>query len=119
MDIWLSMIDNNGNFGVPINAGSRINSSADEITPFFNQLENKLYFSSNRKGGAGGFDVYSSLGRLNLWNKIDNLKWLNSKDDEMYLRFYELAKNLNFYCVDIKINYGFHGLRLNARKNQT
>ena len=88
MDIWLSMIDKNGNFGVPINAGERINTSSDEITPFFNPCDNTLYFSSNRKGGIGGFDVYKSSGKLNLWAKSSNVKQFNSKDDEMYLSFY-------------------------------
>ena len=92
MDIWLSMIDKNGNFGVPINAGERINTSLDEITPFFNPYENTLYFSSNRKGGLGGFDVYKSNGKLNLWKKTSNVKQFNSKDDEMYLSFYSKDK---------------------------
>ncbi len=89
LDIWLSIIDVNGNFGVPINAGSSINTSSDEITPFFNDFENKLYFSSNREKGLGGFDIYSSAGRLNLWNKAENVTALNSKEDEMYLVFYD------------------------------
>ena len=88
MDIWLSMIDKNGNFGVPINAGASINTSSDEITPFFNPFEKKLYFSSNRKGGYGGFDVYKSNGKLNLWLNTSNVQHFNSKDDEMYLSFY-------------------------------
>lgn len=92
MDIWLSMIDKNGNFGVPINAGERINTSLDEITPFFNPYENTLYFSSNRKGGLGGFDVYKSNGKLNLWKKTSNVKQFNTKDDEMYLSFYSKDK---------------------------
>ena len=92
MDIWLSIIDENGNFGVPINAGERINTSSDEITPFFSPYENTLYFSSNRKGGLGGFDVYKSNGKLNLWTKASNVKQFNSKDDEMYLSFYSKDK---------------------------
>ncbi|MDP7567218.1 MAG: hypothetical protein QF383_02390 [Flavobacteriales bacterium] len=92
MDIWLSIIDENGNFGVPINAGERINTSSDEITPFFSPYENTLYFSSNRKGGLGGFDVYKSNGKLNLWTKATNVKHFNSKDDEMYLSFYSKDK---------------------------
>jgi len=92
MDIWLSIIDENGNFGVPINAGERINTSSDEITPFFNPYENTLYFSSNRKGGLGGFDVYKSKGKLNLWTNTSNVKHFNSKDDEMYLSFYSKEK---------------------------
>jgi hypothetical protein len=92
MDIWLSIIDKNGNFGIPINAGLKINSKFDEITPFFNEPEGELYFSSNRKNGLGGFDIYKSKGRLNLWEKPINVIQLNSKQDEMYLTFYNEIK---------------------------
>jgi len=88
LDIWLSIIDKAGNFGIPINAGNKINSSADEITPFFNTNDGSMYFSSNRKKSAGGFDIYKTEGRFNLWNKPQNVKELNTKQDEMYLTFY-------------------------------
>jgi len=100
MDIWLSIIDENGNFGVPINAGERINTSSDEITPFFSPYENTLYFSSNRKGGLGGFDIYKSNGKLNLWTKATNVKHFNSKDDEMYLSFY--SKDRGYFSSNRK-----------------
>jgi hypothetical protein len=89
MDIWLSIIDKQGNFGLPINAGKMVNTSADEITPFFNQKENLLYFSSNKKGGLGGFDIYKVEGKLNLWEKPISAMQFNSKQDEMYLNFYD------------------------------
>jgi len=92
MDIWLSIIDKQGNFGVPINAGAKVNSAFDEITPFYNQQEQVLYFSSNKKGGFGGFDIYTSVGKLNLWEKAINAIQFNSKQDEMYLTFYKETK---------------------------
>ena len=89
LDIWLSIIDNNGNFGSPINLGKRINSTADEITPFYNKYNKTMYFSSNKKEGKGGFDIYKSEGSLNLWKEAENLKELNTNKDEMYLTFYD------------------------------
>ena len=88
LDIWLSIIDKKGNFGMPINAGNKINSSADEITPFFNTNDGNMYFSSNRKKSIGGFDIYKTEGKFNLWNKPKNVKEMNTKQDEMYLIFY-------------------------------
>lgn len=88
LDIWLSIIDNNWNFGVPINLGKKINSSYDEITPFYNNYDRTLYYSSNKKGGKGGFDIYKSEGNLNLWKEAINVLELNSSKDEMYLSFY-------------------------------
>ena len=89
LDIWLSIIDNNGNFGIPVNAGANINSIFDDITPFYNYHDSKMYFSSNRKNGLGGFDIYKSEGKLNLWKEPENVKELNTKKDEMYLTYYD------------------------------
>lgn len=88
LDIWVSIIDEKGNFGIPINAGNKINSSFDEITPFYNKYDQKIYFSSNKEEGEGGFDIYKSEGKLNLWKNVENVKELNTKQDEMYLNFY-------------------------------
>ena len=92
LDIWLSIIDDNGNHGIPINAGKNINSDADEITPYYNNDNEMFYFSSNKKDGYGGFDIYQSKGKLNLWDNPKNVIELNSKYDEMYLTFYNLDK---------------------------
>jgi len=92
MDIWLSIINKDGNYGIPINAGDKINSAFDEITPFFNSFQEVLYFSSNRKNGLGGFDIYTADGKLNLWDKAINAIQLNTKQDEMYLSFYTQKK---------------------------
>jgi len=89
LDIWLSIIDNNGNFGVPINAGDKINSPDDEITPFYNKFGGMIYFSSNKNAGFGGFDIYKAEGSLNLWSKPENVEELNTTQDDLYLTFYD------------------------------
>ena len=43
-----------------INMGPQINSSFDEISPYLAKGGKNIYFSSNRTGGLGGFDVYIS-----------------------------------------------------------
>ena len=119
LDIWVSIIDEIGNFGVPINAGNKINTPFDEITPFYNKFDQKIYFSSNKEEGQGGFDIYKSDGKLNLWKNVENVKELNSEQDEMYLNFYNSSSgyfssnrtgaqyaNTEFCCNDIfSFNY--------------
>ena len=100
LDIWLSVIDSDGKFGVPINAGGKINSSSDEITPFYNKHDGMMYFSSNKRGGMGAFDIYKSSGRLNLWSESINVKHLNSSQDELYLTFYD---EINGYFSSIEM----------------
>lgn len=48
----------NGKFGDPLNAGPEINSGANEIYLTF--AGKTMYFCSNRKGGLGLYDIYTS-----------------------------------------------------------
>lgn len=59
LDIWYSVIGENGNFGNPVNA-KELNTPEDDITPFFHNPSNVLYFSSNGRQSLGGHDVYRS-----------------------------------------------------------
>ncbi|MFC2150904.1 hypothetical protein ACFLSE_00110 [Bacteroidota bacterium] len=51
-----------GNWTEPINFGEEINSEYDEYRPVimyaFNYLTDLMFFSSNRPGGLGGYDLY-------------------------------------------------------------
>lgn len=59
LDIWYSVVGENGNFSEPINA-KEINTAEDDITPYFHNSSNVLYFSSNGRQSLGGHDVYRS-----------------------------------------------------------
>ncbi|MGB0390565.1 MAG: DUF1573 domain-containing protein [Salibacteraceae bacterium] len=63
MDIWTVEIKGNGTkYGRPKNAGRKINTKGDDITPFFNQQTGELFFSSEFHPGFGGFDVFKTSG---------------------------------------------------------
>jgi hypothetical protein len=49
----------NGDWSAPVNLGPKVNSVGTDNYPCFH-TSGKLYFSSNRQGGAGGLDVYYS-----------------------------------------------------------
>ncbi|MEI8204500.1 MAG: OmpA family protein [Bacteroidota bacterium] len=57
-DIFVSRKDTNGVWGKPKNLGYPINSSADEINMMVNNTGNYAYFSSNKLGGVGKYDLY-------------------------------------------------------------
>lgn len=59
-DLWMAPIDENGFIGSAKNLGAPVNTPGDEITPFFHDLANTLYYSTNGLAGMGGFDVYKS-----------------------------------------------------------
>ena len=58
LDLWVTEVDANGNFSKPINF-SQINTKGNDVTPFFHQPTNTLYFSSNGRIGLGGYDIYT------------------------------------------------------------
>jgi outer membrane protein OmpA-like peptidoglycan-associated protein len=57
LDLYRVAMDNSGRFGRPINMGSTINTSGDEIFPFVSE-DGKLYFSSDGHPSLGGLDLY-------------------------------------------------------------
>lgn len=59
MDIFYSVIKKGNQYG-KAKAVKSINSLGDEITPFFDLTNNRLYFSSNYHEGFGGFDIFVS-----------------------------------------------------------
>ena len=58
-DIYVSF-KKGDNWSEPINLGEPINTTASEKQPSISPDGRTLYFISNRAGGKGGFDIYSS-----------------------------------------------------------
>ncbi len=85
-DIWYSVIDpRNHSYRRPQNCGKQINTSSDEITPYYDSREQKLYFSSNGKKSFGGFDIYSADGGPSRYTNVHNMGYpINTSADELY-----------------------------------
>mgnify|MGYP002622308572 CR=1 FL=1 len=84
MDIWYSLV-RNGAASEPVNLGPQVNSEADEITPFYDQRNGILYFSSDRAGGKGGHDIYCAAGQRNTWRQAEVVcGCLNSDQNDLY-----------------------------------
>ncbi len=58
LDIFVSKMDKEGNFGEVINVGEPVNSSYDDFAFLINDKTRYGYFTSNRLGGKGGDDIY-------------------------------------------------------------
>jgi len=56
-DIYKVSVSNHETYGEIVKLSETINSSRTEIYPFVS-ADNKLYFSSDRRGGIGGLDIY-------------------------------------------------------------
>lgn len=84
-DIWVAALDAQGKPGTPINAGAMVNTPGDEIAPYYQSSSTTLVYSSNGKGGMGGFDLFSVEGKENEWIHPLNLGHpVNSSRDDIY-----------------------------------
>lgn len=82
-DIWFTVIKNNNEYAPPKNLGNNINTSGNEITPFYEGNNKILYFSSDGLKNMGGLDIFSSKGSLSRWEKPVNLGYpVNSSADD-------------------------------------
>jgi hypothetical protein len=85
LDIWYCERNNDGSYSSVKNLGKNINSVDNEITPFFDSKNNRLYFSSDWYEGYGGYDVFYSEQKNNQFNSPINLKKpINSSTNDVY-----------------------------------
>ncbi len=84
-DLYVSYL-RNGSWSIPVNLGDSVNSPGNEITPFFDDQNEKLYFSSDYHFGLGGFDIFISekTGDLTYSSAINIGKGINSLSDDYY-----------------------------------
>jgi outer membrane protein OmpA-like peptidoglycan-associated protein len=85
-DIWYSVIDpRNGSYRRPQNCGKKINTTSDEITPYYDSRQNRLYFASNGLKSFGGFDIYYADGGPSRYTNVQNMGYpINTSADELY-----------------------------------
>jgi outer membrane protein OmpA-like peptidoglycan-associated protein/tetratricopeptide (TPR) repeat protein len=86
LDIWFTSRIKSGEYTAPKLVGGPINTPGDEVTPFWDETTQTLYFSSNGHPGFGGFDVFATKETPDLgWEEPRNLgKNLNTGYDELY-----------------------------------
>ncbi len=93
LDIWYAIIDGD-EYQTPINLGDYINTEGNEITPYYDEEESKLYFSSDSWFGFGGYDVFYSEGALSQWKKVKNAgPPINSEYNDFYFLFNNFNRN--------------------------
>jgi OmpA-OmpF porin, OOP family len=92
LDIWFTIYDKKkGIYKDPKNAGNKVNTTENEITPFFDQETRNLYFSSDGLGGLGGYDVFKAMGDGRKWLNTENVgQPINTGADDIY---YTIAPN--------------------------
>jgi outer membrane protein OmpA-like peptidoglycan-associated protein len=84
-DIWYVNLLEDGTTSEPVNAGQAINTSANEQAPFLHLGSKALVFSSDRKPGMGGYDLFMTKSNEDSWTTPQNLGHpVNSSRDDLY-----------------------------------
>lgn len=88
-DIYMSKYDKkNKKWGDPINLGTEINTSGNDVNPFIHD-DGTLYFSSNGHLGMGGLDIFRAEKKgEDQWGNVTNMKYpINSAGDDFGIVF--------------------------------
>lgn len=97
LDIWYTILED-GVSTTCINLGIPVNSESDENTPFYDDVDKCLYFSSNRPGGYGDADIYVSQGYRNNWHQPIHLpEPINGKYNDLYFTINPNDHNQGFF----------------------
>lgn len=87
MDIWKVEQLESGEWGTPMNLGSRVNSKGDEVFPSLKSADS-LYFSSDAQQTIGGLDILYSVNRNGAWSEPNHLAYpLNTSRDDFGVLF--------------------------------
>ena len=82
-DIYVSEIHDRGGVRKPFNLGATINTEGNEMFPYYNSAEQKLYFSSEGHVGLGQLDIFVAEQIDNEYKNVMNLgKPINSNRDD-------------------------------------
>jgi hypothetical protein len=74
IDIWVASRDSvEEPWGAPVNVGAPVNSAANDFCPTIARDGHLFYFVSNRAGGCGGDDIYTTRLRPDGWDPVENL----------------------------------------------
>lgn len=98
LDLWYVKVDDQGQTGRPVNLGNIVNSSGDELSPFFHEMSQTLYYASTGHIGFGGQDIFYNQynSETDAFGQTTNLGApVNSSADESY------------YIIDKKLEVGF------------
>jgi outer membrane protein OmpA-like peptidoglycan-associated protein/tetratricopeptide (TPR) repeat protein len=108
LDLWYATFRDTA-WTSAINFGPEVNSAFDETTPYCAPDGQTLYFSSNRREGIGGLDVWKSVFDLKerRWNAPRSMGLgINSPNDDAYFRLSADGQNAYFSSNRIVDNLG-------------
>jgi len=99
LDIYVSEKDASGDWGLPVNLGTAVNTKYNEDNPFISGNDSVLFFCSEGHNTMGGFDVFKSRWTGTTWGTPQNLGApVNSTDDDKFFQPFNNGRNA-FYSM--------------------
>lgn len=103
LDIYMSEKDAAGEWGVPVNLGTKVNTPYNEDYPFITANDSLLFFCSEGHKSMGGYDIFRSRKTEGGWSSPENLGYpVNTTDDD---RFFQPALNGVTAYYSMKTDY--------------
>lgn len=97
IDIWYCLISDGNQYSKAYNAGKIVNTPGNEITPYWDEEDKVLYFSSNFHFGYGGYDIQKAIGPVGSFQKVENVGLeINSPAQDIYFFFDEETRDYYF-----------------------
>ncbi|MBS0011335.1 MAG: PD40 domain-containing protein [Bacteroidales bacterium] len=92
----------------PFNLGKPVNTERNEESVHVSANGDTIWFSSNRQGGMGGYDVYMSLkDKIGLWSEPVNLGMpVNSQSNDLFYKANPFDNNEAWLASDRPGGYG-------------
>lgn len=85
MDLWYARVKDGNQFVKIKNIGKRINTMDNELSPFYDEEEGVLYFSSSWHAGFGGYDIFKSTRSGYAFGEVTNVGVpINSPGNDLY-----------------------------------
>ena len=83
-DIYVTRLQEDNTWAVPVNLGKSVNTSGNDNSPFIHPSGSTLYFSSDGHLGLGGSDIFKvTLNQKGEWEEPQNLGYpLNTYENE-------------------------------------
>jgi hypothetical protein len=102
----------------PFNLGDPVNSERNEESVFVSPGGDTIWFSSDRFGGMGGYDIYMSVkDELGLWSEPVNMgSPVNSQSNDIFYRRSAVDINRSWLASDRPGGYGAYDIYMMVKK---
>jgi outer membrane protein OmpA-like peptidoglycan-associated protein len=92
-DLYRAAVLENGEVDAPENLVT-LNTSEEDVTPFFHSPTQRIYFSTQGRFTFGGYDVYASSPTSNGWTNPMNMGvQMNASSDDLFFSLSEKGTN--------------------------